>query len=300
MTEEVGYRKNVYIRKENAGISKDVGSLSEFLNHQLTLERKRREREAPENQKSREIASLRSFLRELQQEQHRLEDDIANQLQEKERLALRILDGENRLKEVISNLGFKIDRKDFLDKAYECGEECANRKQFFGNVRDGTNYQFDRVEKGELFILNCNTGGRKSSLGEKTLKEAIQRLEEGNGRVAYGGGLIGNTKHEEAIVAMHPDVWVRDGEIVYDADFIETIGYIHCKMCGEDDAAKFAEMRRRGYYPGDEPELIGHYCQSCGHRTHLEHDFNLAEYYGDLAQEMMESQMDAYREESRR
>ena len=154
------------------------------------------------------------------------------------------------------------------------------------------------MEEGELFILNCDTGRRNSSFGEKALEQAIQRLEDGNGRVAYGGGLVGNKMHEEAIVALHPDVWVRDGEIVYDTDVIENIDPIHCKMCGEDDIAKFAEMRR--YYPDGEQELIGHHCQSCGHRTHLEHDFNLAEYYADLAEDMMENQMDAYREESRR
>ena len=128
----------------------------------------------------------------------------------------------------------------------------------------------------------------------------MQVLEDGNGRVSHGGGLIAVKMHEEALVSLHPDLWVRDGEIVYERDFVESVNYIHCKMCGEDDHSQFPEIRSSGYNPDFEPILKGHYCENCGHRTHLHHDFpDMDEYYRDMKDYLDELQMDEQRLESK-
>lgn len=300
MSRKVGKRVNVWIRAENIEVAKAVGSPSEFLNDKYEEERRRRQKEAPESESSKKIAMARNRLGDLQHRKEDLENEMAAKTAEKEALSSEIMATEEMLQEEIANADFKLDREDFLAKANENAEKCCNQQQFFGNIRNKTSYQFDRIENGKIFILNCNTGRRNSSFGIETLESAMQDLEDGNGRVPHGGGLIAVKMHEEALVSLHPDLWVHDGEIVYDRDF-EPDDYIHCKMCGEGDhISQFPEIWSSGYHPNSEPILKGHYCENCGHRTHLHHDFlDIDEYYQDMAEGQMENQMDALREESK-
>lgn len=296
-----GKRVNAWIRAENIETAKAVGSLSEFLNDKLKEEGRRRQKEASESESSKKISMVRDRLTDLQHLKEDLEKEIAAKDAEKQALSYEILDTEKKLQEEISKVEFRLDREDFLAKAFANGEKCVNQKQFFGNIRNKTSYQFDRMENDKIFILNCNTGRRNSSFGVGTLESAMQDLEDGNGRVPHGGGLIAVKMHEEALVSLHPDLWVRDGEIVYDRDFVESVDYIHCKMCGEEDhASQFPEIRSSGYNPDSEPILMGHYCENCGHRTHLDHDFpDIDEYYPDMQDHQDENRMDDLRMESK-
>jgi hypothetical protein len=199
------------------------------------------------------------------------------------------------LEEALANLEFSIDTEDFITKVYEHAESSCNQGRIFGNVGNNTHYGYGQIDDGKIYITNVKTGRRNSNFGPVTLERAIEKLEFGLGRVKLGGGLISVLMQEEALIALHPDLWVEGEWIAYIPDF-EPDEYIHCVRCGESD---FKEIYRHLHDPDDEPDSISHYCQQCGHLTDLKLDFpDIDEYYESMGEHMMENQMDAQREEN--
>ena len=276
-------KRSVHIRKENEEIWDSLDSPSESVNNMLTDIRNSR----PQGHQELKISKLRAKLAQLTAEVENYNQRIAEK--ENERLII-----EDELANALAASNFKINREKFIATIFHEAETACDIGREFGSVRTNTHWRFDSVEGGKIFITNLNTK-RRPGFKQGVITGAIEKLEIGQGKVKIGG-LISVKWQEDALIALHPYLCVTGEWITFDPDF-EPDEYIHCVRCGESD---FKEIYGHQHSPYDEPDSLGHYCQQCGHLTDLRLDFpDIDEYYQDMAEEHMENQMDALREEGK-
>ena len=124
------------------------------------------------------------------------------------------------------------------------------------------------------------------------------RLQSGFGKVETGGGLLAVPAEEEALIAIHPDLWVQGDWISYipesEFEFEDShASIVYCKRCGKND---FNKIYGPQHDPYDEPDSIS-YCQQCGHLADLDLDFpDAADEYRDWAEQLA---VDQYIDQSR-
>ena len=263
----------VYIRQENWQTLLELPSgLSEWTNDGL----EKRRHEHPLGEAEKRIVELRQHLENLEAEftmRSEQASEISNELA-KVKVALE---------EALTDSEFSIDTEDFMTKVYEHAEPSCDQGRIFGNVRNNTHYQYGGIDEGKIYITNVKTGRRNFNFGPETIHRAIERLKLGLGKVKLGGGLIRVPMHEEALIALHPDLWVQGEWIAYipDFEFEDThAAIIHCKRCGVND---FNKIYGPQHDPNEEPDSID-YCKQCGHLADLALDFpDAGEDYADWA-----------------
>lgn len=253
-------KKSVHIRNENLDIWESLSSPSEFVNTHLTNLRNSR----PQGEEELRIAKLRAKRAQLDDEVENLKQSIAQMEIERQEI-------EEEIDSALTASNFKIDRDEFISTTFSEAEIACRLGREFGNVRTNTHFGFHSVEDGKIYVTNLTTN-RRPGFKQGVVSNAVERLELGQGKVKLGGGLIPVKWQEEALIALHPDIWVVGEWITYipDFEFEDThASIVHCKRCGKNDFNKIYGPQND---PHEEPDSID-FCTECGFKTRLDHDF---------------------------
>jgi len=275
-------KRSVHIRKENEEIWGSLDSPSESVNNMLTDLRNSR----PQGEQELKISKLRAKLAQINAEAGNYNQRITEI--EKERLKI-----EDDLANALAASNFEINQKEFIATIFSEAEIACHLRREFGSVRTNTHWRFHSVNEGKIFITNLNTK-RRPGFKQGVIAGAIEKLEIGQGKVKIGD-LISVKWQEDALIALHPHLWVVGEWITYDPDFefeSTDAAIVHCKRCGKNDFNKI-------YDPQIDPvDFTGaDFCTQCGFKTRLAHDFPNAEGdYRDWAEDVaFESHRDQQR-----
>lgn len=267
-------KKSVHIRNENLEIWESLPSPSEFVNTHLTNLGNSR----PQGDEELRISKMRAKLEQANAEVEMFHQRITEK--EKERQEI-----EEEIESALAASNFKIDRNEFISTTFSEAEIACRLGREFGNVRTNTHFRFHSVEDGKIYITNLMTN-RRPGFKQGVVSNAVERLELGQGKVKLGGGLIPVKWQEEALIALHPHLWVVGEWITYipDFEFEDThAAIVHCKRCGKND---FNKIYGPQHDPYEEPDYVD-FCTECGFLTRLGHDFpDAGEDYADWAEDI--------------